>query len=79
MYKRQGKGGAYEQQVRQYIAAKALEPWVHFIAPVFAELPALYRGASVFLYPSLCEGFGIPVIEALNLSLIHISEPTRPY
>jgi|APTNR8051073442_1049403.scaffolds.fasta_scaffold00268_28 glycosyltransferase involved in cell wall biosynthesis len=61
-----GKGGAYEQQVRQYIAAKALEPWVHFIAPVFAELPALYRGASVFLYPSLCEGFGIPVIEALN-------------
>jgi len=61
-----GKGGAYEKQVRQYIADKRLGPWVHFIAPVFAELPALYRGASVFLYPSQCEGFGIPVIEALN-------------
>ncbi|MFM9950895.1 MAG: glycosyltransferase family 4 protein [Saprospiraceae bacterium] len=61
-----GKGGAYEKQVRQYIAARSLEPWVHFIAPVFAELPALYRGAAVFLYPSVCEGFGIPVIEALN-------------
>ncbi|NUO03076.1 MAG: glycosyltransferase family 4 protein [Saprospiraceae bacterium] len=61
-----GKGGAYEKRVRQYIAEKRLEPWVHFIAPVFAELPALYRGASVFLYPSACEGFGIPVIEALN-------------
>lgn len=61
-----GKGGAYEKQVRQYIADKRLESWVHFIAPVFAELPSLYRGASVFLYPSVCEGFGIPVIEALN-------------
>ena len=30
-----------------------------------AELPALYRGASVFVYPSRFEGFGIPVIEAL--------------
>ncbi len=29
------------------------------------ELPALYRGASVFVYPSLFEGFGMPVIEAM--------------
>jgi glycosyltransferase involved in cell wall biosynthesis len=29
------------------------------------ELPALYRGAEVFVYPSLFEGFGIPVIEAM--------------
>jgi glycosyltransferase involved in cell wall biosynthesis len=29
------------------------------------ELPALYRGAAVFVYPSLFEGFGIPVIEAM--------------
>ena len=29
------------------------------------ELPALYRGASVFVYPSRFEGFGIPVIEAM--------------
>jgi glycosyltransferase involved in cell wall biosynthesis len=29
------------------------------------ELPALYRGASAFVYPSLFEGFGIPVVEAL--------------
>jgi len=29
------------------------------------ELVRLYRGAAVFAYPSLFEGFGIPVVEAL--------------
>jgi glycosyltransferase involved in cell wall biosynthesis len=30
-----------------------------------ADLPALYRGASLLAYPSLLEGFGIPVVEAM--------------
>lgn len=29
------------------------------------ELDALYRGASAFAYPSLYEGFGLPVVEAM--------------
>jgi alpha-1,3-rhamnosyl/mannosyltransferase len=29
------------------------------------ELPALYRGADAFVFPSRFEGFGIPVIEAM--------------
>jgi glycosyltransferase involved in cell wall biosynthesis len=30
-----------------------------------ADLPALYSGAELFLFPTLYEGFGLPVIEAM--------------
>lgn len=30
-----------------------------------ADLPALYRGADVFVFPSLFEGFGLPILEAM--------------
>jgi glycosyltransferase involved in cell wall biosynthesis len=30
------------------------------------DLPALYRGAAVFVYPSLYEGLGLPPIEAMS-------------
>jgi glycosyltransferase involved in cell wall biosynthesis len=30
-----------------------------------SDLPALYRGATVFAYPSLYEGFGLPPLEAM--------------
>jgi glycosyltransferase involved in cell wall biosynthesis len=29
------------------------------------ELPGLYRGAKAFVFPSLFEGFGIPIVEAM--------------
>lgn len=31
------------------------------------DVPALYRGALFFVYPSLYEGFGLPVLEALRM------------
>ncbi len=31
-----------------------------------AELDSLYRGARVFVFPSLCEGFGLPVLDAMQ-------------
>lgn len=31
-----------------------------------SELPALYAGAAAFVYPSLYEGFGLPVLEAMQ-------------
>jgi len=30
------------------------------------DLPAVYQDASLFLYPSLFEGFGMPIVEALS-------------
>ncbi|HEX2162607.1 MAG TPA: glycosyltransferase family 1 protein [Thermoanaerobaculia bacterium] len=32
-------------------------------------LPALYQGATLFLYPTLYEGFGLPVVEAMASGL----------
>jgi glycosyltransferase involved in cell wall biosynthesis len=31
-----------------------------------ADLPALYSGAEAFIYPSVYEGFGMPVLEAMS-------------
>jgi glycosyltransferase involved in cell wall biosynthesis len=32
----------------------------------FTDFPAIYQQASVFVYPSLFEGFGIPLVEAIE-------------
>jgi glycosyltransferase involved in cell wall biosynthesis len=37
------------------------------------ELPALYSGAIACLYPSLYEGFGLPVLEALQCGALVIT------
>ena len=62
-----GKGGAYKKQVEQYIQDKNLGE--HFIWLNSLEnnehLQALYQKAELFIYPSIYEGFGIPVVEAL--------------
>lgn len=33
------------------------------------DLPSLYRGADAFVFPSLFEGFGIPIVEAMNCGI----------
>lgn len=48
------------------IADLGLECRVRLIAEVADELlPAVYRAASAFAFPSLAEGYGIPVLEAM--------------
>ena len=43
-----------------------LEPHLHFTEYVGEDhLPALYSGADLFAFPSLYEGFGLPILEAM--------------
>lgn len=60
-----GKPGPYLKELKAYIDASGLEDKVLFLHQVsFEDLPAIYSGAYVFIYPSIFEGFGIPIIEA---------------
>ncbi|HEY3342298.1 MAG TPA: glycosyltransferase family 1 protein, partial [Anaerolineae bacterium] len=48
------------------VRALGLEGKVRFLGPVPAEdLPRWYNACSVFAYPSLYEGFGLPALEAM--------------
>ncbi len=60
-----GDGKAYKNKVQEYIARKGLQKQVLFIKADYDDMPALYQQARVFVYPSVYEGFGIPVLEAL--------------
>jgi glycosyltransferase involved in cell wall biosynthesis len=43
-----------------------LDGYVRLLGPVpDGDLPALYGGAQAFVFPSLWEGFGLPVLEAM--------------
>ena len=62
-----GKPTAYIQQVNAEITRLGISDRVHFIHNVeFRDLPAIYQQAEVFVLLSVFEGFGIPVLEALN-------------
>ena len=60
-----GGGKAYREKVVQFIKKQGFEKFVHFIRPENEDLPFIYQKASLFVYPSTYEGFGIPIIEAL--------------
>ena len=62
-----GKPTPYLDTVKSYIINDAQKSKVIFLHEVpLADLPGLYQMAQLFVYPSIFEGFGIPVIEALH-------------
>lgn len=62
-----GNGGEYLKKVQQYVLSEQLAHRVLFLKDVPTEdLPSIYSQALAFVYPSLMEGFGIPIIEALH-------------
>lgn len=62
-------GGQREAQpyLQRSMAELDLEHQVRFLGYLpRAHIPAFYRGALALIYPSLFEGFGMPIVEAMN-------------
>jgi glycosyltransferase involved in cell wall biosynthesis len=61
--------GAWDErypEAKETAVAAGLIDKITFLGPVAeADLPGLYAGATVFVFPSQYEGFGLPVIEAM--------------
>ncbi|MEG1553838.1 MAG: glycosyltransferase family 1 protein [Rikenellaceae bacterium] len=62
-----GRKTPYADQIMEYAAKHGIADKIHLIHNVaMCDLPAIYQKASVSVYASKYEGFGIPIIEALN-------------
>ena len=65
-----GRRTPYVQQVLDRARRLGVMSRLHLLHQVGATyLPGIYGGAEVFVYPSRFEGFGIPIIEALNAGI----------
>ncbi len=58
-------GGPLTEAERELAATLGIAEDLLQLTAEEAELPGLYRGAEAFVFPSLLEGFGIPVLEAM--------------
>ncbi|MCL2245700.1 MAG: glycosyltransferase family 4 protein [Lentimicrobiaceae bacterium] len=57
---------AYTTQIEEYVKEHNLSHRVKLMHNVaFRDFPAFYFAAAAFVYPSVFEGFGIPILEAL--------------
>ena len=65
-----GRTTPYGERVKRYAARNGLGRRVKFLHDVPADdLPAIYQMAEACVYPSRYEGFGLPVIEAIQSGL----------
>lgn len=70
---REGQGGRMRLRAEQLGIADRLVLLGHVDQEV---LPAIYQGAALFLYPTLYEGFGLPVVEAMASGVAVITSNT---
>ncbi len=72
-----GKGGRYEKQARQMVGDLDLTLRVRFVGHIAnRDLSVFYRQARALIYPSFYEGFGIPIVEALQNRVAVITSKT---
>src|SRR5207237_43222 len=61
-----GGGPEADLRTRQRAESAGVAHRIRLLGQVTDEaLPAIYQGATLFLYPTLYEGFGLPVVEAM--------------
>lgn len=66
-----------EYKIRQRAEQLGIGSRVRLLGHVEQEaLPAIYQGATLFLYPTLYEGFGLPVLEAMASGVAVITSNT---
>jgi len=69
----------FPQRLPELIAELGLQQRVRLVPDVADRwLPAVYSGASVFALPSLAEGFGIPVLEAMACGVPVVASDIPP-
>ena len=72
-----GDRSSAEFKIRQRAEQLGIGDRVLLLGHVAEEaLPAIYQGATLFLYPTLYEGFGLPVVEAMASGLPVITSNT---
>ena len=65
-----GKRGWHYSDIFEAVRRLKLNSDVIFTDYVLGQdLPFIYNGASIFVYPSFYEGFGIPVLEAMSCGI----------
>jgi glycosyltransferase involved in cell wall biosynthesis len=65
-----GRPTAYKERLIEVAKRNGVLDRITFLHNVsFKDLPGIYQGAEVFVYPSFFEGFGIPIVEALESSV----------
>jgi glycosyltransferase involved in cell wall biosynthesis len=65
-----GPRGTAQPDIERAISESGLNSQVHVLGPVGSpELALLYSSAELFVLPSLYEGFGFPLLEALEFGL----------
>jgi glycosyltransferase involved in cell wall biosynthesis len=75
-----GKSTDYMDEILEYIRVHQMSGRVHFIHnAAWVDFPLLYQNSSVFTYSSRFEGFGIPLVEAMNSGTPIIAVNTSCY
>ena len=72
-----GRDDVFYQRLQKDAAQLNLTDHIQFIPnPTDQDLAKLYRSATLFVFPSKCEGFGLPPLEAMSFNVPVVASNT---